>query len=50
MPPIIAVQGTKDAPLSSSNIAQPISRAAIPPNAVNVRLSHCMLRNFARIG
>jgi hypothetical protein len=36
MPPLIADAGTKDTAGSSNSITQPISRAAIPPKAVNV--------------
>jgi hypothetical protein len=36
MPPIIAVSGAKDDAASSNSIAQPMSRAAIPPTAVKL--------------
>jgi len=42
MPPIIAVSGAKDAAASSNSIAQPMSRAAIPPTAVKLCRSQCM--------
>ena len=40
--PIIAMIGPKDTAPSSNSIAEPIRRAAIPPKAVNLCLSHRM--------
>ena len=44
--PIIAMIGPKDTAPSSNSIAEPIRRAAIPPKAVNLCLSHRMIGSF----